>query len=146
MEKHLTRRCLKLMFQKLLRGNIFLQDELADGYGHSLKQARVSVGKKVSGSDSKQNPTIDFKTFLGHKKPTSLLKHLSNPSKDTTCLEFGQLIKARFVCWTGPEKHLPEILNLRGVKCSTTQKLFLSVISGANNKISIVKFWPSCST
>ena len=99
MEKHLTRRCLKLiMFQKLLRGNIFLQDKLADGYGHSLKQARVSVGKKVSGSDSKQNPTIDFKTFLGHKKPTSLLKHLSNPSKDTTCLEFGQLIKARFVC------------------------------------------------
>ena len=88
MEKH----------QKRLRGNICLQDELADGYGHSLEQARGSAGKKVSGSDSKQNPTTDFKTFLGHKKPTSLLKHLSNLSKDTICLEFRQLIKARFVC------------------------------------------------
>ena len=79
MEKHLARRCLKLMFQKLFRGNICLQDELADGYGHNLEQPRGFA---------------KFKTFLGHKKPTSLLKHLSNPSKDTTCLEFGQLIKA----------------------------------------------------
>ena len=99
MEKHLTRRCLKLMFQKLLRGNICLQDELAGGYGHSLEQPRGSAEKKVSGSDSNHcKLETDFKTFLGHKKPTSLLKHLSNPSKDTTCLEFGQLIKARFVC------------------------------------------------
>lgn len=87
-----------------------------------------------------------FNTVLGHKKPTSLLKHLSSPSKETTCLQFWQLIKARFVCWTGPEKHLPEILSLSGVKCCTTQKLSLSVIYGANSKIFKVKPWPLCST
>ena len=41
-----------------------------------------------------------FKTVLGQRKPTSLQKTpaIYNAFKDTTCLEFGQFIKARFVC------------------------------------------------
>ena len=88
----------------------------------------------------------DFNTFLGQRKPTSLLKHLSNASKETTCLDLGQEIKARFVCWTRPVKHFPEILNLSDVKCYTTHKSFWSLITVANNKISTVRLRPSCST
>ena len=41
-----------------------------------------------------------FKTVLGQRKPTSLPKTpaIYNAFKDTTCLEFGQFIKERFVC------------------------------------------------
>ena len=56
------------------------------------------------------------------------------------------IIRARLVCRTGPVKQVPDKLNLRGVKCSTTQKLLLLAISGANNKMLTFKSRPLCST
>ena len=57
-----------------------------------------------------------FKTVLGQRKPTSLQKTpaIYNAFKDTTCLEFGQFIKARFVCWTGPEKTFTRHIKFKG--------------------------------
>ena len=44
----------------------------------------------------------DFTTLLGQGSHTSLLKHLANASIGTMLLESAQVIRAKFVCRTGP--------------------------------------------